>query len=87
MLGFFLWDLSGGIILLLLLLIGFWARLGLKRIVVCALVVGLVVLAVVYNLIFWIPLIFCCLIVWGYLMYFLKWFYKKIKKHIKGVLI
>ncbi len=81
MLGLFYyypWGTSTVVLVLSVLFLIFLWKIGLKRIILCLLVVGLVVLAVKFNLIFWIPLIFLCLIVWGFLVAMLKGGYKKL---------
>lgn len=83
MLGLFFFysmSTSGFAILLSVLFLLFLWWLGLKRIVLCLLVVGLVVLAVEFNLFFWIPLLFLCLMGWGFLLSMLKGGYKNLKK-------
>lgn len=87
---FFLLDgigVGGVLLLLLALFLVAFVATHLRSVLVWVLIVGAVVLCIVYDLVFWIPLIGLALLVWGYGVHYLKRFIKRCRDHYKNKML
>lgn len=64
----------GGVLLFLTLLLVVFVGTHLRSVFIWVLIIAVLVLLVVYDLFFWIPLIGLALFVWGYMIHYLKKF-------------